>query len=74
MNRPLIALLLLAGVVAGCSNEPQTGGMPPPQMGPVEVAVIELKSQSVARTIELPGRSLDQRLGRTRSQFRRCDG
>lgn len=55
MNRPLVAFLLVAALLAGCSSEQQGGG-PPPQPGPVEVAVIELRSQSVPRTIELPGR------------------
>jgi membrane fusion protein (multidrug efflux system) len=55
MNKPLLALLLAATVLAGCTNEQQGGGGPP-QTGPVEVAVTDLKSQSVPRTLELPGR------------------
>lgn len=55
MNKPLLALLLAVGL-AGCSGEQQGGSAPPPAMGPVEVAVIELRSQSVPRSIELPGR------------------
>lgn len=56
MNKPLITLLLLATVAAGCSDEQQAGGAQPSQTEAVEVAVIELESRSVPRTIELPGR------------------
>lgn len=55
MNKPLLVFLLAVGL-AGCSSEQQGGGVPPPATGPVEVAVIELKSQSVPQSIELPGR------------------
>lgn len=55
MNKPLLAFLLTSAL-AGCSAEQQGGSAPPPAMGPVEVAVIELRSQSVPRSIELPGR------------------
>lgn len=56
MKKPLLALLFLAVVVAGCSGEQQSGGGPARETGPVEVGFISLTSQSVPRTIELPGR------------------
>lgn len=46
-------LLLLVSLIGGCqeSAAPNT-----PQRGPVEVGTVTLKTQSVPRTIELPGR------------------
>ena len=55
---PLTALLLLAGALAACSPKQDQaapagpmGGMPPP-----EVEVITVQPQTVARTVETPGR------------------
>ena len=50
-----VRLFLVAGIaasVAACAKKP-----PPPPQGPPEVGVVTLKTQSVTRTTELPGRT-----------------
>ena len=54
-KKPFLAILMMAAV-AGCNGEQQGAAGPLPGAGPVEVGVISLTSQSVPRTIELPGR------------------
>ena len=61
-----VALFLAAGVlVAGCGKGPAS---PPPSSGPPEVGVIVIKSERVALTTELSGRTSPHMIAEVRPQ------
>lgn len=76
MNRTarVSTLLFLTLLAASCSNEQgspgaQGPGAPGPgAMGPVEVGVVELQSQSLPRSVDLPGRVIASATAEVRPQ------
>jgi membrane fusion protein (multidrug efflux system) len=63
---PLILLIFLAGVLAGCGQKEAQGQVGPPPKAEVEVVV--LHSQPVSLTTELPGRTTAFRVANVRPQ------
>ena len=63
----LSIVFLMSGlmVLPGCGKKQQA---PPPQMGPPEVGVVEVKPQRVALTTELPGRTSPYLIAEVRPQ------
>jgi membrane fusion protein, multidrug efflux system len=62
--RPLVGILFVAGLIAGCARQD-----PMPQGGaPIPVTVVTLKSESVTLTRELPGRSTAYLIAEVRPQ------
>jgi len=62
--RPLVGILFVAGLIAGCARQ-----APMPQGGaPIPVTVVTLKSESVTLTRELPGRSTAYLIAEVRPQ------
>jgi len=62
---PLVGLLLGTMLVAGCDKKPAGG---PPPMGPPEVGVINVTTQPVTLTMELPGRTAPHLIAEVRPQ------
>ena len=62
---PVTGLLLGTMLVGGCKGKPAGG---PPPMGPPEVGVINVASQPVTLTMELPGRTAPHLIAEVRPQ------
>lgn len=61
---PLVGLLLGTMLVTGCKGKPPA----PPPMGPPEVGVINVTTQPVIMTMELPGRTAPRLIAEVRPQ------
>lgn len=61
---PLVGLLLGTMLVTGCKGKPPA----PPPMGPPEVGVINVTTQPVTMTMELPGRTAPRLIAEVRPQ------